>query len=99
MNSKHYLLDRKNRENLIKEIGYGKTVKTVVVDRHHRNGPEVHVLSDTGIVTIYNQQTGILITKLIARPGQIKRYFKENEKIPADLLELARQHERMNLNV
>lgn len=99
MNSKHYLLDREEREKVIKEIGYGKTVKTVVVDRQHRNGPEIHVISDTGIITIYNQRTKVLITKLIARPGQIKRYFKENEVIPAGLLKITRQHQKMSFNL
>lgn len=99
MNSKHYLLDRKDRENVIREIGEGKIIKTVVVDRQHRNGPEIHEISDTGIVTIYNQRTKVLITKLIARPGQIKRYFKENEVIHAGLLKIARQHQEMSLNL
>lgn len=99
MNSKHYAIDRKNREDMIKKIGEGKIIKTVVVDRQHRNGPEIHKISDTGIVTIYNQRTKVLITKLIARPGQIKRYFKENEIIPEGLLKIARQHQEMALNL
>lgn len=99
MNSKHYLLDRKNRENLIKEIGDGKIIKTVVVDKQHRNGPEIHKISDTGIITIYNKRTKVLITKLIARPGQIRRYFKENETIPEGLLKIARQHQEMAFNL
>lgn len=98
MTSSHYTLDRQTRENLIKKIGYGKPIKTKVLDRGHRNGKEIHVLSDTGIITIFNQRTKKMITKLIARPGQIRRYFEENEVIPKGLIELARQHQKMAYN-
>ncbi len=98
MNSKHYNMDRQKRENLIQKIGYGTVIKTAVVDKGHKNGPEIHEISDTGIITIYNQRTKKLITKLIARPGQIKRYYKENEVIPKNLLQIAKEHQRMAFN-
>ncbi len=99
MTSKHYTYDRRKREELIEAIGYGKTIKTVIVDRNHKNGPEIHEISDTGIITIFNLYTHKMITKLIARPGQIKRYFNENEVIPNNLLQLARQHQKMAYNL
>lgn len=99
MTSKHYTNDRKKREEIIKEIGYGNIIKTVVVDRGHKNGPEIHNISDTGIITIQNERTKKLITKLIARPAQIKRYYKENEIIPTGLLELAKEHQKLALNL
>ena len=89
MNTWHYTYDRMERENHIREIGYGNVVKRVVVDRGHRNGPEIHEVTDTGIVNIYNQRTKKLVTKLIARPAQIKRYFTD-EAVPAGLIEKAR---------
>lgn len=98
MTSNHYNNDRKNREDLIKAIGYGKTIKTTVVDKGHKNGPEIHELSDTGIITIYNQRTKKMITKLIARPGQIARYYNRNETIPAKVMNLARQHQKIGYN-
>ena len=98
MTSNHYISDRQARENLIAEIGYGTTIKSVVVDRNHPNGPEIHEISTTGIITIYNQRTHKIVTKLIARPGQIRRYYKENEIIPIELLELAREHQKMAYN-
>ena len=98
MTSKHWERDRKNRKELIEAIGHGNTIKTVVVDRHHKNGPEIHEISDTGIITIFNQRTRKMITQLIARPGQIKRYFTENEIIPMELLDIARQHQKMRFN-
>ena len=98
MVSTHYINDRQSRERLIEEIGYGTIVKTVVVDRGHRNGPEVHSISSTGIIIIRNQRTNKLVTKLIARPGQIARYYEANERIPRELMEIARNHLRMGYN-
>lgn len=98
MTSKHYTQDRKRREEIIKMIGAGKEIKRTIVDKGHKNGAEIHVLSSTGIVTIYNQRSGKLITKLIARPGQIKRYYNENETVPTELIKLAREHQKMNYN-
>ena len=99
MTSTHYTLDRQTREELIKKIGYGLTVKTVTVDRGHKNGPEVHKISDTGIITIYNERSGKLITKLIARPNQIKRYYTEAEEVPIELLKVAREHQLNGYNL
>ncbi len=84
--SRHYAQDRKDRENRIQKIGEGTIIKTVVVDRGHHNGPEIHEISDTGIITVFNKRTHKLITKMIARPGQIKRYFT---KAPKKLLDIA----------
>ena len=87
----HFARDRQDREALIKQIGEGKVIKTVVVDKGHRNGPEVHKITDNAIIVIYNQRTGKLITKLIARPGQIKRYYEEG-KAPKEVLNKAYKH-------
>jgi hypothetical protein len=38
-----------------------------------------------------------MITKLIARPGQLRRYFTE-EELPEELLALAIFHTRIGLN-
>ena len=98
MTSIHYSVERQTRERIIKTIGYGNTIKVVVVDRGHWNGPEIHSLSDTGIITIYNQRTKKLITRLIARPGQIRRYYASNEEIPNSVMELAIEHQKIELN-
>ena len=98
MNSKHYTRDRQQRETIITQIGIGNIIKEVVVDRGHRNGPEVHKITDTALILVYNQRTGILVTKLIARPAQILRYYKEDEPKPTKVVELARVHARMKYN-
>lgn len=97
--SKHWINDRVKRNELIEKIGLGVEIKRTVVDKGHRNGAEVHVISSTGIVTIYNQRTGKLITKLIARPGKIKQYYREDEMIPEELLKIAREHQRMKYHL
>lgn len=97
MQSRHLTNDRKSRMQAIEVIGYGKPVATIEVDKGHRNGPEVHTLSTTGIVTIRNKRTRKVITYLIARPGQVMRFF--NGDAPQDLLDLARAHQRLGLNM
>lgn len=97
MTSLHYMKDRERREALIKMIGYGEIIKTAEIDKGHKNGPEIHKVSTTGIVTIYNKNSGKMITKLIARPNQIKRYWTDGEA-PAELLNIARDHQRMHYN-
>lgn len=95
MNSKHYTKDRRRREAIIAQIGTGTVIKEVVVDRGHRNGPEVHKITDTALILVYNQRTGILVTKLIARPAQILRYYREDEPKPTKVVELARVHTKL----
>ena len=87
--SEHYTQDRATREWVIREkIGYGKEVAEFVVDRGHRNGAEVHRITSTGIINIYNKRSGKLVTKLIARPGQLRRYYP-NGNAPKNLIEKA----------
>lgn len=92
MVSIHYREERQGREAVVRMIGYGEEVDRFVVDHGHRNGPEVHSLSSTGIITITNERTGKLITRLIARERQIRRYYKAG-KAPEYLIKIAREHE------
>lgn len=98
MTSTHYINDRQKRESVIAEIGYGYTVKTVIVDRGHHNGAEIHSISSTGIITIQNEHTKKVVTKLIARPGQITRYYTNGETAPRWLIDIAREHMQKKLN-
>lgn len=45
-----------------------------IVNKGHKNGSEVHVIYNNGIIKIYNANTHKFITVLIAREPQIKRY-------------------------
>ena len=51
-----------------------KVIKIAVVDKGHKNGNEIHLVYNNGIVKIYNANTRKFITVLIARVPQIERY-------------------------
>lgn len=96
MTSKHWTEDRAKRNQIIHEIGEGKIIKAFRVDRHHPNGAEIHTISDTGIITIYNENTKKMITKLIVRPNQLQRYYKGT--CPVGLLNIAKEHQNKGYN-
>lgn len=95
MTSKHYTDDRKIREELIQKIGLGKEIGTFRVDKGHPNGAELHTVTDTGIIIIRNERTHKMVTKLIARPNQIKRYGIKDK----NLIEIARKHQILGYNM
>ena len=51
-----------------------KVIKIAVVDKGHKNGNEIHLVYNNGVVKVYNQNTRKFITVLIARVLQIERY-------------------------
>lgn len=99
MTSTHYNKDRIEREKLIKKIGIGKEVATFRVDRHHINGAELHTITSTGIIIIRNERTNKMVTKLIARPAQISRYFETETKEVRDIMKIAREHQKLGYNM
>ena len=60
-------------ERLITEES-AKVVRIAVVNKGHKNGNEIHLVYNNGVVKIYNQNTRKFITVLIARVPQIERY-------------------------
>lgn len=97
----HYKNKRYKREKFINEhlCGDGNIIDSFIVNRNHPNGEEIHELRDNGLIIIYNKNTGYLITKIIARENQIKRYYSDSEKEPSkQLLNLARNNERKGFN-
>lgn len=97
MTSRHLTNDRRGRMDLIAKIGYGKPVASIEVDNGHRNGPEQQTLSTTGIITVRNVRSRKVVTYLIARPGQLKRFFAD--AIPEYLVEIAREHQQLGYNM
>ena len=93
----HYRRDRRYRERIIQTIGEGTVIKVMTVDRGHPKGPEIHELSSTGIITVWNFNHTKIITKLIARPGQVKRYYKDTTA-PTELVMLAKEHLKLHYN-
>lgn len=100
MVSKHYQSQRNEREKFIDEhFSNDYIVDEFVVDKGHPHGAERHCITNNGIIIVYNLNSGKLVTKLIARPQQIKRYYyKSGREPPSYLIDLARQHESLGYN-
>lgn len=97
--TKHWL-EREFRIQFIKDkIGIGNPVNSFRVDKGHPDGPEIHTLTDTGIIIIKNAYTGNLITMLIARPRQVQRYYeRQRMAAPPDLIKTAVKHQKLGYN-
>lgn len=104
MVSNHYKNQRGKREEFIHKYirDEGYIVDGFIVDRGHKNGAEVHSITDNGIIIIHNLDSGALVTKLIARENQIKRYYENtNREKPPEykhILEVAKWHEGLCYN-
>ena len=51
-----------------------KVVKIAIVNKGHKNGNEIHIVYNNGVVKVYNENSHKFITVLIARAPQIERY-------------------------
>lgn len=101
MVSNHYKRQRYKREKFIKQCcnGDGKVIDEFIVDKGHKDGLERHCITDTGMIIIYNAASGKLVSKLIARPQQITRYYIDlDREPPPSLLRLAEWHHSMGYN-
>lgn len=99
--SSHYKNKRYKRENLIKKYihGDGKVIDSFIIDRNHIKGLERHEITENGIILIYNAESNLLVSKLIARPQQIKRYYENTGREPPYyLMYLAKWHEDLGYN-
>ena len=99
--SKHYQYERNNREKFIDRHlhGDGYAIDYFIVDRGHPDGAEIHTVTDNGIIIIHNYKTGAMVTKLIARRGQIERLYRDSGREPPQwLLELAEWHRSLGYN-
>lgn len=99
MTSLHYSTDRIARENLIRKIGIGNEIATFTIDRGHKNGPELHTVTSNAIIIVRNAKTNKIVTKLIARPNQIKRYFTNNKIDITEILKIAQKHQELGYNM
>ena len=79
----HLLNDRNERlAKIINTLGgFGEPIDSFIVDTGHPNGYEIHTICSNCVIIIQNERTERLITALIARPQQIKRYYS-NLNIP-----------------
>lgn len=74
--------ERAKRARLVAKLG-GVPVYSFLVDKDHEHGLEVHTILDSGVIVIGNYRTYRLVTWLIARPAQIKRYGVTDESLIA----------------
>ena len=97
--TRHAADERTERfEKIRKTIGFGSVFFVAKdVERGHKNGKERHEMTTTGLIKVYNKR-GELVTILIARPGQIYRYFKDESDVPAKVIELCIEHQRLGYN-
>lgn len=103
MNTMHYEFDKNTavrREIIEKYIGWGEDIFSAEIDRGHKNGAEIHVVTDTAIIRVYNVNTREYITDLIARPNQIKRvYNAKGQRAPRWLLDIAYENRNRGFNL
>ena len=72
-----------------------KVVKIAVVNKGHKNGNEIHIIYNNGIIKIYNERTCKFITVLIARVPQIERY---NVKVTKAMRKKINMHIKQGYN-
>ena len=77
--------------------GIGRTVSGFLIDKGHKNGLEEHFLTSSGLIVIRNHDSGKFVTALVARPGQVRRYYKAlGRKAPSFLVEKAFRNASVN---
>lgn len=102
IDTEHIRRDRAERMALVEKLmteEQAVLVRTFWVDKGHRNGAELHNLYSDGIVRVYNERSGKHITDLIARVGQVYRYYEAtNTEVPKEIIRFARNHQNSGLN-
>ena len=76
-NATKHTEERQKRLALANQLIISESAKVIqysICDTEHKNGLEVHVVYNNGIVFIYNLKSRKLVTVLIARIPQIERY-------------------------
>lgn len=97
--SNHFIYVRNDRRRNVENIGSNCIIAKFLCDTGHKNGNEVHCITDTGLILVFNERSKKLVTILIARPAQITRYFSSCYlDTPKDLLKMAYCHQAQNLN-
>ena len=102
-NTFHFSYERQvRRELVISKLGKGNAVVGFVVDKGHINGYERHIIYDNGVIVVANERTKRVITIMVARVGQITRYWNnQGKQIPREmeyLIKIARENEYKGYN-
>ena len=103
METRHFEMDKNvavRHEVIEKYIGFGADIFSAELDRGHKNGSEIHVVTDTAIIKIYNTRTHKHVTDIIARPNQIKRVYRaKGQYAPKWLLDIAYENQERGFNL
>ena len=96
----HFSADRKSRAAILEELkapilSVNGKLCIFIVDKGHKNGKEIHVITENAVIHIYNYYSKRYIKGLIARPAQLKRYGAD---IPNEVIEKAYMHVSMHYN-
>lgn len=98
--------DRNERLNAIHNMSgdIGDAIYSFIVYTGHKNGNEIHTITEKAFIVIQNEDTGRLVTILAARPGQILRYWRllglraPNDGYFSLILKFAKNNLDRNLN-
>ena len=72
-----HAVNRSKRLQIAERLIYeesAKVIRIAVVNKGHKNGNEIHLVYNNGVVKVYNERTRRFITVLIARVPQVERY-------------------------
>lgn len=98
-NQSEHLKERKPRIRLFYRQKTHRIVSSFIVDKGHKNGNEIHCLTDSGAVVIFNEHTKKFITLLYPRVPQVKRYYRDlGMKAPKELIEKAIENTEKGYN-
>lgn len=80
-------------------IGEGNIIDSFLVDNGDPHGAEIHKVTSTALIMIHNAITQKFITVFIARPEQLRRLYRSDDREPPrHLIKLAYDHNRKGYN-
>ena len=104
--SDHAREDRVARFELVSKLDPNPTIdKAFIVDRGHRNGKEIHCVSQKGIIYILNLRKYLkdynsLVTVMIARPRQVTRLYEACNLLASEnIVNHCRHNQQMGYNM
>lgn len=90
--------------NKYKNGNHAKIHITFLVDKNHKDGPELHCVSERGVIFILNKKKyeegrNCLITVLLARPNQVIRLYNAiGYYAPKEIVRYCRLNSRHHQN-
>jgi hypothetical protein len=82
----------------------GEIVDTFFVDKGHKDGAELHCVSENGVIWVLNERKWLtnrpcLVTVLFGRPNQVKRLYEACRLwYPQELIDRCIENQKCGLN-